>query len=158
MQYAKAIANGISEGMVHAHHIVMKGNLTPDGKLVHADTIDAQNLLKKYGVDILDGLSSAAVATGKSGAAARTKAMAVAGHPLDNLCWAIRDGNYYEKTLKLGAGRGLHSHAYQKEVFKRINNVVKNAPSGATGDDIAKLLKEELDAMAKKLEDGKAFW
>jgi hypothetical protein len=31
-------------------------------------------------------------------------------------------------------------------------------PSGATHDDIALLLKEELGIMAQILEDGRAFW
>ena len=155
--YAKAILKGIKPGQVHAHHIVMKGSLTPDGKLIHPDTVLAQDLLKKYGIDSLDGFSTTAKATGKKEPADRIKSMAEAGDPLDNMCWAIKDGDYY-KNLNPRPKGGLHSHEYQKKVYERLNNAVKTAPNGSTQADIAARLKAELKSMADTLEDGKAFW
>lgn len=148
-----AYTKASNKALVHAHHIVMKGETL--GNKIRIHTIKAQELLKRYNVDLLDGGSRAAEATGLAVKEARIKRLAEQGDYLDNLCWANREAGYY--TSK---GRGkLHGAEYQKAVYDNLKKVVDDAKKlKSTDEQIAAAIKTELRRMATILEKGEAFW
>jgi hypothetical protein len=136
-----AKAAGLLKPLIHAHHIVMK-------EAIYDSTKKAQAILAKYGIDLLDGNSKRALATGLSTAAARIKALAKIGDPLDNLCWAIRNADFY-------GPHGLHSEVAQNEVYELLKAAVKE---GGTHTQIRARLQDALHKMRRSLEKGEGFW
>ena len=81
--------------------------------------------------------------------------MAVAGHPLENLCWANREAIYYAKKNK----PGLHTWQYQKAVYQELKSAFDSV-GGAKANPavVADALKARLIFLGTELERGAIFW
>lgn len=106
---------------------------------------ESQQILKKYGINLLDDMSAAI-------------AKARAGEKLHNLAWAI-NGNFTLKNGKQWYKYGIHSREYARAVYNGLKKIVdEGLRDGDTAEQIAAAIQKQLDDWRIVLERGGHFW
>lgn len=105
---------------------------------------ESQQILKKYGINLLDDMSAAI-------------AKARAGEKLHNLAWAI-NGNFTLKNGKQWYKYGIHSREYARAVYNGLKKIVdEGLRDGDTAEQIAAAIQKQLDDWAHCVREGWAL-